>query len=59
MASHISQSGFVEDGDGFIWVRCECGEGLGPAPDEETMLDIAMEHAYQAAMTEWREASDA
>ena len=48
MTNHISQSGFVEDADGFVLVECGCGVVLGPAPDTETALDMAMEHAFNA-----------
>lgn len=58
MTNHISQAGFDEDDDGFITVKCGCGAVVGPAPDNETALDMAMEHAYGAAMQEWAEASD-
>lgn len=45
---HISLSGIQEDDDGFVIVACNCGAVLGPAPDEETALDMAMEHAWRA-----------
>lgn len=48
MTDHISQDGFETDDEGFYVVRCGCGEVLGPAPDPETVLDMAMEHAYTA-----------
>ena len=52
--SHISQMGFIEDADSFITVKCGCGSILGPAPDPETALDMAMEHAYHAGLQEGR-----
>ena len=48
MNIHVSQAGFEQDEDGFVHVVCGCGVTLGPAPDEETALDIAMDHAYFA-----------
>lgn len=58
MTAHISVSGFAEDAAGFVSVICGCGVVVGPMPDPETALDAAMEHAYQAAMKEWADASD-
>lgn len=50
--THISKMGFDMDDDGFSWVECGCGTVLGPAPDQETLLDMAMEHAYWAGREE-------
>ena len=36
-----------EDDDGFYWVVCGCELRLGPAPDQETATDMAMEHAWE------------
>ena len=47
--THISQRGFEhDDHHGFIVVQCTCGIEIGAAPDEETALDMAMEHAWRA-----------
>lgn len=51
MTIHISRSGMVEDDDGFVSVTCDCGAVIGSAPDAETMLDMAMEHAWHD--TDW------
>ena len=56
ITAHISQDGFREDRDGFVTVKCGCGLTVGPAPDMETALDMAMEHAsvasYQQSVTD-------
>lgn len=57
--SHVSRFGIVEDDDGFCSVTCRCGETIGPAPDVETVLDMAMEHAHARGYVEaTREATD-
>jgi hypothetical protein len=58
MTQHISQEGYEVDDMDFLTVKCGCGVVIGPAPDTETMLDMAMEHAYNAAMKEWADASE-
>lgn len=46
---HISKMGFERDEHHeFVFVTCGCGIEIGAAPDEETALDMAMEHAYNA-----------
>jgi hypothetical protein len=60
LTPHISEGGFEHDDHGFIVVNCGCGFVLGPAPDEETALDMAMEHAFhegrQTVLKEWHDA---
>jgi hypothetical protein len=47
MTIHAStRDGLRTDDDGFIWAACECGQQLGPFPDEETCVDALMSHAY-------------
>lgn len=46
MTVHISVDGMVEDEKGFLIVKCDCGETIGP----ETMLDMAMEHAWSGGV---------
>lgn len=38
-----------EDDDGWLIVRCTCGFLFGPVPDNETAMDVLMEHAAEAA----------
>jgi hypothetical protein len=52
---HISESGIENDPGGFVTVTCECGIKLGPAPDAETVLDMAMEHAFEAGFRDGQE----
>ena len=54
LVSHISVEGFIFDADGFVSLGCGCGHQLGPAPDIETALDMAMEHAYHAGVADGR-----
>lgn len=49
---HVSMNGIERNDDGFAFIRCECGVHLGPVPGAEEAVDMAMEHSYQAAVTE-------
>lgn len=45
--AHQSQSGTLEPNeDGWYTARCGCGFTFGPAPDQEVVLDVLMEHAW-------------
>ena len=52
MTVHISRSGFEEDEEGFLFVTCDCGATIGFAPDHETLLDMAMEHAWAGGIAD-------
>ena len=52
MTVHISRSGVEEDEDGFLFVTCDCGATIGFAPDNETLLDMAMEHAWAGGVAD-------
>lgn len=58
MTVHVSRSGIQEDDDGFLSVLCDCGANIGPAPDPETMLDMAMEHAWAGGVADAVNAAD-
>lgn len=56
---HTSRGGIEEDDEGFYSVTCQCGEFIGPAPDLEVMVDMAMEHAEYASLQDHARALDA
>ena len=41
-----SQNGIEHDDDGWVWITCECGFRMGPYPDDEVAIDVAMNHAF-------------
>lgn len=50
---HMSaESAFEKDGTGFYVPTCACGWAFGPVPDLETLVDVLMQHAYEAAVGE-------
>jgi len=55
MTVHISRNGIEEDDNGFGFVTCDCGAVIGPAPDNETLLDMAMEHAWEGGVGDYIE----
>lgn len=57
MSEHITRNGMDVDEMGFISVTCSCGEVVGPMPDPETALDVMMEHAYYAGVSDGRAAA--
>lgn len=54
---HFTENGIEEDDDGFYFASCSCGAGIGPAPDEETLVDMAMEHVRFAVILEMQQAA--
>lgn len=54
MSAHVSAE-FERDEDDFIVARCSCGWSLGPFPDEETAIDVLMEHAYDRGRADAKE----
>lgn len=36
-----------EDGEGFIHAECSCGFKVEGLPDDETAIDVLMDHAYE------------
>lgn len=51
MSVHISRGGFEDSGVDLV-VVCDCGVTIGPAPDEEVALDMAMEHAWSMGVAD-------
>ncbi len=42
---HTTVAGIERDDDGFVFATCACGFVSMPCPDEETLIDVMMEHA--------------
>lgn len=51
---HQTATGTLHPTDGWYEARCACGFRLGQLPDLETMVDVLMEHAYDAGLREAR-----
>jgi hypothetical protein len=45
MSLHITS--FFGEEDGWQDGRCACGWAVGPCPDDETVVDALMEHAFE------------
>ena len=43
---------FFQDDDGWYFGKCACGFQTGACPDDETVIDVLMDHAYMAGLTE-------
>lgn len=52
---HVSDAAsFDKDEHGFYAPTCACGWTFGPVPDTETLADVLMQHAYEAAVEDVR-----
>ena len=48
MSEHYSVNGIEQDESGFFGFTCKCGLIVDGFPDEETLLDEALAHGYNA-----------
>ena len=50
VSDHCVANGIERDEHGFLGFTCQCGYVVEGCPDEETLIDEALAHGYNAGV---------